>query len=91
MDSGENGRLTGQGLLKRIPREPPVRVAISVLRLAMLSGLVTSRVMVSMPFSAKLPSVLSERAVAKTRKPLAANSKANALPAPPWEHLIMES
>lgn len=44
-----------------------------------------------MPFSVKFPSVLSERAVAKTRKPLAANSKANALPAPPWEHLITES
>lgn len=34
--------------------------------------------------------VFSDLAVAKTRKPLEANCKARALPAPPWEHLVAE-
>lgn len=41
-----------------------------------------------MPAADKLPSVLRDRAVANTLQPCAANSKANALPAPPSEHLF---
>lgn len=53
----------------------------------MLSELVTSSVRVSMPFSVRFATDLSERAVAKTRRPWAANASASVLPTPPWEHL----
>jgi hypothetical protein len=49
----------------------------------MLSGTATSSVNVSIPFSVRLVNDVRERAVAKTLKPLLANSRARALPAPP--------
>lgn len=74
-------------LLNKMSSLPPVLLAISCFKRAMLSGEVTSRAKVSMPFSERLFSDFSDRAVANTRRPLAANSRARALPEPPSEHL----
>ena len=75
-------------LLYKTSSLPFVRLAISFLRVSMLSGEVTSRVNTSIPAADRLPSVLRDRAVANTLQPCAANSKASELPAPPSEHLI---
>jgi hypothetical protein len=53
----------------------------------MLSSLVTSRGNVSIPFSSRLDRDLVDRAVANTRRPWAANSRARSWPTPPGEHL----
>jgi hypothetical protein len=71
-------------------KEPPVRLEISAARALILLASVTSRVSVSIFSPRRLVKVFSDLAVAKTRKPLEANCKARALPAPPWEHLVDE-
>jgi hypothetical protein len=53
----------------------------------MLSALVTASGNVSIPFSSRLERDLVDRAVANTRRPWAANSRARAWPTPPGEHL----
>lgn len=74
-------------LLNSMTSVPPVRFDISALSRDMLSGWVTSRVRISIPFASSEASDFVDRAVAKTRKPLAANSRAKAWPAPPSEQL----
>jgi hypothetical protein len=69
-------------------KEPPVRREICVARVSILLASVTSRVRVSIFFPCRLAKVFSDLAVANTRKPLEANCRARALPAPPWEHLV---
>jgi hypothetical protein len=76
-------------LLYSMSSVPPVRWEISAFTAAMLSGSVTSSASVSMPLSARFVMDLRERAVAKTRRPRAANSSASAFPAPPCEHLFV--
>jgi hypothetical protein len=78
-------------LLYNISSVPPVRLEISVFTAAMLSRSVTSSASVSIPLSARLAMDLRERAVAKTRRPRAANSSASAFPAPPCEHLFVQA
>lgn len=80
--------LRAPALLKRILRVPPVTCAISSFNAAMLSGFVTSSMKVSMPFSSRLDTAFFDRPVANVRKPRAANSKARALPALPFEQLL---
>ena len=75
-------------LLNNMSSLPPVRVMISAFKAAMLSEEVTSRIRVSMPFSSSPLRDLRERAVAKTRIPLDANSRASAWPALPLVHLV---
>lgn len=65
-----------------------MRLEISATRALILLASVTSRVSVSIFFPWRLAKVFSDLAVAKMRKPLEANCKARALPAPPWEHLV---
>jgi hypothetical protein len=74
-------------LLNNISSFPPVRVAISALSARMLSALVTSSANVSIPLSSRVERDLIDRAVANTRRPCAANSRARAWPTPPGEHL----
>lgn len=69
-------------------RAPPVTRAISSFNAAMLSGFVTSSMKVSIPSSSRLDTAFFDRAVANVRKPRAANSKARALPALPFEQLL---
>lgn len=69
-------------------RAPPVTRATSSLNAAMLSGFVTSSMKVSIPSSSGLNTAFFDRAVANTRKPRAANSKARALPALPFKQLL---
>jgi hypothetical protein len=70
------GSVLVPALLNKISNFPPVRFAISAFSAVILSTLVTSRLNVSMLFSSRLKRDLVDRAVAKTRKPRAANSTA---------------
>jgi hypothetical protein len=54
----------------------------------MLAAFVTSSANVSIPLSSKVDRDAVDRAVAKTRMPWAANSRARAFPTPPREHLL---
>ena len=89
-DHGESARLDVlvPALLNRISNLPPVRFTISSLSAAMLDAFVTSSAKVSIPLSSKVDRDAVDRAVAKTRIPWAANSRARAFPTPPREHLL---